>query len=113
MRPGQIQVFDGLRLTTEHLEHFQGSLHSAIQDIREILGLGRVYTGFEVAAGEGDTVIVQPGIAFDFQKNRVVSDEAKNVPVTFAADQDAAFICAKYDQIEDTPVEGRFTLIWD
>ena len=35
-----------------------------------------------MAAGEGDTVIVQPGIAFDFQKNRVVSDEAKNVPVT-------------------------------
>ncbi len=113
MRPGQIQVFDGLRLTTEHLDHFQGSLHSAIQDIRGILGLGRVYSGFEVAAGEGDAVVVQPGIAFDLQKNRIVSDEPRTVPLTFAANADTAYVCAKYAQVEDHPVEGRFTLIWD
>lgn len=113
MRPGQIQVFDGLRLTTEHLDHFQGSVHSAIQDIREILGLGRVYAGFEVAASDGETVTVQPGIAFDFQKNRVVSDEPRTVQVTFAPGENTAFVCAKYDQIEEGQVEGRFTLIWD
>lgn len=113
MRPGQIQVFDGLRLTTEHLDHFQGSLHSAIQDIRGILGLGRVFSGFEVAAGEGGTVTVQPGVAFDFRKNRIVSDEPKSVPVTFADATDTAYVCVKYDQIEDRPVEGRFTIIWD
>ena len=40
MQPAQIRVFDGLRLTTEHLNHLQAALRSGVQDLREILGLG-------------------------------------------------------------------------
>jgi hypothetical protein len=113
MRPGQIRVFDGLRVTTEHVDHFQASLHSAIQDIREILGLGIVHAGFEVAAGDGRTVTVQPGLAFDFQKNRVIADEPQQVEVSFGEQQDIAYVCAKYDQVEEGETEGRHTLIFD
>jgi hypothetical protein len=113
MRPGQIRVFDGLRVTTEHVDHFQASLHSAIQDIREILGLGVVYAGLEVVATGSDIVTVQPGIAFDRQKNRIVCDEAQQLKVAFAPKQDALYVCAKYDQIEGGETEGRKTLIWD
>ena len=113
MRPGQLRVFDGLRVTTEHVDHFQASLHSAIRDIREILGLGMVYAGFNVAATDAQTVTVQPGLAFDFQRNRVVLDERQTLEVTFSENQDTAFVCAKYDQIEGGETEGRTTLIWD
>src|SRR5262249_48619202 len=113
MRPGQIRVFDGLRVTTEHVDHFQASLHSAIQDLREILGLGMVYAGFNVAATDSRTVAVQPGLAFDLQRNRVVLDERQTLEVTLGESHDTAFVCAKYDQIEGGETEGRATLIWD
>ena len=113
MRPGQIRVFDGLRITTEHMNHFQGSLHSAIQDIREILGLGKVHEGFEVSIVDAETIVVQPGLAFDFEKNRLRCDEPRTVKVSLEPDQEAAFVCVKYDQIEDGQTEGHFTLIWD
>ena len=79
MRPGQIRVFDGLRLTTEHLTHLQDALRSGVEDIREILGLGVVYRGFEVAAASETAITVQPGLAFDFQKNRLVADEPRPI----------------------------------
>jgi hypothetical protein len=112
MRPGHINVFDGLRITTEHLNHLQGSLHSAVQDIREILGLGTVQSGYDVVA-EGNSVTISPGIAFDYQKNRVACDESKTIEVSFAPGETTKYVCLKYDQIEDGEVEGHFTLIWD
>lgn len=112
MRPGHINVFDGLRITTEHMNYLQGSLHSAVEDIREILGLGTVFIGFEVMA-EGNTITINPGLAFDFQKNRIASDEARTVAVSFAPGEQTKYVCIKYDQIEDGQVEGRFTLVWD
>jgi len=113
MRPGHIRVFDGLRLTTEHLEHFQGSLHSALQDIRAVLGLGKVYSGFEVIAASPQAITVQPGLAFDFQRNRIVCDEPKTLEVEFGPEEEAKYLCLKYDQVEDGQVEGHYTLIWD
>lgn len=113
MRPGHIRVFDGLRITTEHMNHLQGSLHSAVQDIREILGLGKVYYGFEVVAEGDQAITVQPGLAFDFQKNRIVCDEPKTLEVAFEPEADTLYVCIKSEQVEDGQVEGQFTLIWD
>jgi len=36
MKPAQIRVFDGLRLTSEHLDHLQQSLITTAQDLREV-----------------------------------------------------------------------------
>ncbi|MCI0490303.1 MAG: hypothetical protein L0229_27235 [Blastocatellia bacterium] len=113
MRPGHIRVFDGLRITTEHVHHLQGAMHSALQEIREILGLGRVYYGFEVVAETDQSIIVQPGLAFDSEKNRIACDEPRTVEVSFGPDEEAKFVCIKYDQIEDGQVEGQFTIVWD
>jgi hypothetical protein len=113
MKPGQIQVFDGLRLTTQHLQHLQGAFHSAVQDIRQILGLGLVHQGFEVVQDSDQTVTVMPGVAFDFLKNRIVSDEPRILEVKFGEGEIIKFVCVKYDQVEDGLVEGRATLIWD
>ncbi len=113
MRPRQIRVFDGLRITTEHMDHLQGSFHSALQDIREILGLGKVYYGFKIIPRDAHTITVQPGLAFDFQGNRIVCDEPKDVEVVFKPEEDSQYVCIKYDQVEGGQVEGQFTLIWD
>lgn len=112
MRPGHLNVFDGLRMTTEHMNYLQGSFHSALQDLRGILGLGIVHKGLEVVV-EGSAVTVQPGLAFDQQGNRIVLDMPVTVELNFPAGQDTKYVCVKYDQIEDGEVEGRFTLVWD
>lgn len=112
MRPGHLNVFDGLRITTEHMNYLQGSFHSAVQDLRGILGLGIVHQGLAVVV-EGSAVTVQPGLAFDRQGNRIVLDMPVTVEMNFAAGQSTKYVCVKYDQIEDGEVEGRFTLVWD
>ncbi len=113
MRPGHIRVFDGLRITTEHMNHLQGSLHSAIEDIREILGLGQVYQGFDVVPEGKNAITVEPGLAFDFQKNRIVCEEPKTFKVAFDQEDGEKFVCIKYEQIEKDQVDGQFTRIWD
>jgi hypothetical protein len=112
MRPGHLNVFDGLRMTTEHMNYLQGSFHSAVQDLRGILGLGVVHKGLEVVV-EGSAVTVQPGLAFDHQGNRIVLDMPVTVEMNFAPGEETKYVCVKYDQIEDGEVEGRFTLVWD
>ena len=112
MRPGHLNVFDGLRMTTEHMNYLQGSFHSALQDLRGIVGLGVVHKGLEVVV-EGSAVTVQPGLAFDQQGNRIVLDMPVTVEMNFAPGEDTKYVCIKYDQIEDGEVEGRFTLVWD
>ena len=112
MRPGHLNVFDGLRMTTEHMNYLQGSFHSAVQDLRGIIGLGNVYEGFDVTV-DGNAVTVGPGLAFDHQKNRIVLDLPATVELNFAPGENTKYVCIKYDQIEDGEVEGRFTLVWD
>lgn len=113
MRPAQIRVFDGLRLTTEHVNHLQDALRSSVEDLREIAGLGVVQRGFDVSAADDQSIVVQPGLAFDFHKNRVVFDEPRTVPVAFGRGEDSQFVCVEYEQAEDGKVEDQFTLIWD
>jgi hypothetical protein len=113
MRPAQIRVFDGLRLTTDHVNHLQGALASGFLDFRRILGLGGPQTGLEVSAQDDSSVIIQPGVAFDFHGNRLSCDDPLQLKLTFAAPDQAKFVCLKYEQVEDGKVEGHPTMIWD
>ena len=113
MKPGLIQVFDGLRITTQHMNHLQGSFHSALQDIRQILGAGQVHSGFEVVKEGENKIKVMPGLAFDFERNRIVCDEPKTVDVSFEDIDETQYVYVKYKQVEDGVVEGKPTLIWD
>jgi hypothetical protein len=113
MRPAQIRVFDGLRLTTDHVNHLQGALSSGFEDLREILGLGRPQSGLGVSIAADGTATIQTGTAFDQQKNRVACDAPLTVKVTFADKETCKFVCLKYEQVEGTAVEGHPTMIWD
>jgi hypothetical protein len=112
MKPAQIRVFDGLRITTAHLDHLQASFHSGLEDIREVLGLGRVHRGLEVTAEES-AITVAPGLAFDHEGNRIVCDEPKRVEVLFTSEDQIKFVCLKREQVEGGEVEGQATLVWD
>lgn len=112
MRPARIQVFDGLRIATEHLDHLQDGLHSSIEDLREAAGLGRIVRGLEVTV-DGPGVVVAPGLAFDRARNRVAVDEPQRIDVTFPIGQDTQYVCAKYERVEDHEVEGKPTMVWD
>jgi hypothetical protein len=112
VRPARIQVFDGLRIATEHLDHLQDGLHSSIEDLREAAGLGRIVRGLEVSV-DGPAVVVAPGLAFDHARNRVAVDEPQRIDVTFPIGQDAQYLCARYERVENHEVEGKPTLVWD
>lgn len=113
MRPAQIRVFDGLRITTDHVNHLQGALASGFEDFREVLGLGRPQTGLEVSIADDGTATIQPGTAFDQQKNRLACDTPLTLKVAFGPEDAAKVICLKYEQVEDGAVEGHPTMIWD
>ncbi|HYN82264.1 MAG TPA: hypothetical protein VES88_12230 [Gemmatimonadaceae bacterium] len=113
MQPRNIEVFDGLRITTDHFDHLQGSIHSALEDFRGILGLGRVHRGFGVTAVDEHSIQMDPGLAFDAQRRRVVSDEPVKLEVPAAIATAPQFVCLSYDQGADGEVEGHLTRVWD
>ena len=113
MQPRNIEVFDGLRITTEHIDHLQGSIHSALADLRGIAGLARVHRGFEVSRADAHSAQVEPGLAFDTHGRRIVSDEPVRLETPAAIATAIHYVCVAYEQGADGEVEGRATRIWD
>jgi hypothetical protein len=113
MKPSQIRVFDGLRISTDHVNHLQGAFTSGLEDLRQILGLGKPQSGLEVNIQDDGSAVIQPGVAFDFQKNRLACDDPLNLKLTFAAEDKSKYVCLKYEQVEDGAVEGHPTMLWD
>jgi hypothetical protein len=114
MRPASIRVFDGLRITTDHLEHLQGSFQSALRELRLVAGPGRVDHGFEVEVIDDGRLRVLPGVAFDAAGNRIACDEPTDLEVAPATGAPGErYVCLRHRQVEDGVVEGRATMVWD
>ncbi|BBH71857.1 hypothetical protein ACTI_85420 [Actinoplanes sp. OR16] len=111
MKPRQIAVFDGLRITTEHLDHLQAAFLTGLDDLRE--ATGAVRRGFEVRADGADQVVVEPGLAFDLDGNRVVCEEPRTLGVVFPEGGAPLWVTVTYDQPQSGETEGRNTLVWD
>src|SRR4051812_12476126 len=71
---------DGLRVTTEHLVHLQDRLRDAVFDLRSAVGLGRIAWGLR-ATFDGDTVTLNPGVAFAANGTRLSIGAAAGLPV--------------------------------
>lgn len=54
---------DGLRVTPQHLNHLQSALQQAVRDLRRTLGFGKIAYGLRLTV-DGETVTLQPGVAF-------------------------------------------------
>jgi hypothetical protein len=111
--PNQIRVFDGLRITTEHVEHLQAGFATAVQDLRTIAGLNRVHRGFEVVASGDDSIEVRPGLAFDSAGNRIVSDQPQVLAVEWAPEEAQMYVCISYEQVLTGEIEQHPTLVFD
>lgn len=113
MIPNQIRVFDGLRITTEHVEHLQAGIATAVQDLRALAGLACVHRGFEVTATSDAAVEVGPGLAFDAVGNRIVSDEPRVIAIAWQPGESELWVCIGYEQVLGGEVEQHPTLVFD
>lgn len=112
MTPSHIRLFDGMRVTTEHIDHLQAAFMTAVSDLRLLHSRFPVVAGFNVSAQELQ-ITVEPGLAFDFDGQRIFCD----TPQTFDIDPNIAhrewFVLAEYRHTETGEIEGQFTLVWD
>jgi hypothetical protein len=113
VRPARINVFDGLRVSTAHVDHLQDSLSSSIEELREAAGLGRIVRPFGVTADGDDAIVVGPGLAFDGRRRRLAIDEPQRVEVEMPAGRDVQYVCLEHQDVEEGEVEGKPTLIFD
>jgi hypothetical protein len=113
VKPAGIRVFDGLRITTDHVEHLQASFLSALQELRLVAGPGRVHQGFEVEATDESHVTVLPGLAFDTAGNRIACDEPTVLEVAFGPGLGRCYVGLRHRQVEDGVLEGQATILWD
>jgi hypothetical protein len=70
---------DGLRVTALHLNHLQDSALAASEDLREIIGLGRIGIGLRLLV-EGGSLTLSRGLAIAPDGSRIRLDE--DTPVT-------------------------------
>jgi hypothetical protein len=74
------QFVDGLRVTSDHLQHLQDRLREAVLDLRRTIGLGRIGWGLHASLGTG-TVSVEAGVAFASNGVRLNLDSSVNMPL--------------------------------
>ncbi len=67
---------DGLRVTPAHLNHAQSVATAAWDDLRHVVGLGRVGAGFRIEVAGDGTATLSPGIGFTRGGATVRRDEA-------------------------------------
>ena len=74
---------DGLRVTSQHLNHLRDSVTQAVADLRGVLGLGRIGLGLRLVVDEdGGSVGLTSGVGFTAGGQRVAveDDTALDVP---------------------------------
>ena len=62
---------DGLRVTPRHLEHVQNTAYEAVDDLRTVIGLGRIGWGLRLLQGEDGSISLTPGLGFTPSGERV------------------------------------------
>ncbi|MCX6627067.1 MAG: hypothetical protein NTW28_05500 [Candidatus Solibacter sp.] len=75
---------DGMRVTADHMDHLQARLQEAVRDLRRVVGLRRVAWGLHVSL-QGNTVTVEPGVAFAPSGVRLNVDSLVQLPLPAGA----------------------------
>jgi hypothetical protein len=72
---------DGMRVTADHMDHLEQRLQEAIRDLRRVVGFRRIAWGLRVSV-QGNTVTVEPGVAFapNGARRNVDSLAQRNLP---------------------------------
>src|ERR1700758_3780591 len=104
------QFIDGLRVTSDHLEHLQDRLRDSVHDLRRVVGLGRV--GWGLHAGlNANTVNLQPGVAFAPGGVRLNIDSPVNLTLPAGAGPFRVVLRATQGDLASVRVGTQPTLI--
>jgi hypothetical protein len=104
------QYLEGLRVTADHLQHTEDSLHEAVLDLRRSVGVGRVGWGLHVTLAS-KAVTIQPGVAFSPSGLRLNIDAATSLSVPADAGPWRVVLRATESDRESLRVGGEPTLI--
>ena len=72
---------DGLRVTPAHLNHLQAVAAAAADDLRRVVGLGRVGAGLRIDVDDDGAVVLSPGVGFTSGGAVVRRDEPTAIPL--------------------------------
>jgi Collagen triple helix repeat (20 copies) len=104
------QYLEGLRVTADHLQHTEDSLHEAVLDLRRTVGVGRVGWGLHVTLAS-KAVTIQPGVAFSPSGLRLNIDAATSLSVPADAGPWRVVLRVTESDRESLRVGGEPTLI--
>ena len=92
---------DGLRVTSQHLNHLEESAQQAVGDLRRVLGLAHIGYGFRIqVADDGQSATLTPGLGFTASGARVTLDEGAALTIP---DGDGPFSVALSASTHDDP----------
>src|SRR5438067_2063992 len=104
---------DGLRVTTEHLNHLQQSAQQAVGDLRRVLGLGHIGYGLRIViSADGQTATVSPGLAFTAGGHRLSVEEGATLTVPPGPGPVSVVLSASSHDDPTTRVDNTGTIIF-
>ena len=107
----RVNFVDGLRVTTEHLNHLQSAVLDAVNDLRRVIGVGRVGAGLRLEV-DGPTLTLSPGIAITPDGAAVRLDEGATVTVPDGTGPFSVVLRAASHDLEAARVDGTPTIIF-
>jgi hypothetical protein len=73
---------DGLRVTSQHMNHLEEAAQQAVGDLRRVLGLAHIGYGFRIqVAADGQSATLTPGLGFTASGARVTLDEGATLTI--------------------------------
>lgn len=106
----RIEFLDGMRVTSDHMNHLQDRLREALRDLRVTVGLGRVAWGLR-AGLDGRTVSISPGLAFAPDGVRLALDSGVSLELPAGSGPFRILLRADESDVEALRHEGEPTLI--
>jgi collagen triple helix repeat protein len=101
---------DGLRVTPSHLNHVQTVSNAAVDDLRRVVGIGRVGSGFRIS-DEAGTVSLTSGVGFTPSGLPVRRDESVTLTVAESPDPVAIGVRATSQEDPATMIGDQATIV--
>ena len=104
---------DGLRVTTDHLNHLEQSAQQAVGDLRRVVGLGHIGYGLRILiSADGASATLSPGLAFTPAGHRLAVDEGAALTLPAGAGPFSVVLSASSHDDPTTRFDNTGTIIF-
>lgn len=107
---GSTRFLDGMRVSKEHLEHFQDVLLDAVVYLRQAVGTGKIAYGLKVEPLVADKVKIGKGMAFDRLARPLSLEQEKELAISFSS-SNTLYLILLYQLRSETLVDGIPTIL--